>query len=82
MNVSIGEEFARLIQQKVESGRYASAREVVEEGLRALERAESGDEKKLAWLRQAWDQGVASGNVGRLHAEELKREARRRRGKV
>ncbi len=79
LNVSISEELARFIEQKVESGEYGSAQEVIEKALRTLELAEQSDEEKLAWLGQAWDRGIASGNVGPLDAEELKQEARRRR---
>lgn len=32
---------------------------------------------KLAWPKQAWKKGAASGNVGPLDAEDLKRQAQR-----
>jgi antitoxin ParD1/3/4 len=78
-NVVIREEFAEFIERKVASGEYSSAQEVIEKALRTLELAEQKDEEKLAWLRDAWDKGIASGNIGPLDAEELKRELQRRR---
>ena len=47
--------------QKVESGRYENASEVVRTALRALEREERQYEAKLAALRAAIDEGYASG---------------------
>lgn len=79
MNVQVGDELARIIEKRLESGRYSSAEEVLERALRALEIAEQSDEEKLAWLRAAVAEGEASGSVGPLNAEELKQEARRRR---
>lgn len=77
MNVPIGDEFARIVEKKVESGLYGSAQEVVEDALRNLELDQQSDEEKLAWLRQAWDEGVASGDAGELDIEEVIAEARR-----
>jgi antitoxin ParD1/3/4 len=79
MNVPVADEFARLIERKVESGRYGSAQDVVERALRMLDLAEREDEEKLAWLREAIREGEARGSVGALTADELKQEARRRR---
>jgi antitoxin ParD1/3/4 len=77
MNVSIGDDLARFVEKKVESGAYESAQDVVEAALRALELAEQSDEEKLAWLRQAYEEGIASGDAGELDIEEVIKEARR-----
>jgi antitoxin ParD1/3/4 len=83
--VKLGEHFARFIERKVESGEYGSVEEVIEHALLTLEQNEQQegneqtDDEKLAWLRQAWDQGVASGDAGPLDIETFKKEARRRR---
>ena len=79
MDVTIGEDFARFVERKVASGEFASAREVVEHALRILESDDPTGDEQLAWLRPAWNEGIASGNVGPLSADDLKHEARRRR---
>ena len=68
MNISISltPELVGLIEAKVESGRYTSTSEVVREALRLLERTDAREADALARLRQAWDQGVASGDAGEL----------------
>ena len=86
LDIVISEGFARYVEKKVASGEYESAGEVVEHALRLLEQADQAsaladqtDEEKLAWLRRAWDEGLASGDAGPLNLESLKEEARRRR---
>ena len=85
MNVIIGGHSARFIEKKLESGEYGSAEEVIEHALLALELNEQielndqTDEERIAWLRQAWAEGVASGDAGPLDIEAFKREAHRRR---
>jgi antitoxin ParD1/3/4 len=74
MNISISltPELVGLIKTKVESGRYTSTSEVVREALRLLERTDERD----ARLRQAWNDGVASGDAGPLDFADLKAQAR------
>ena len=80
MNVSISltPELVGLIKTKVASGRYTSTSEVVREALRLLERADQRDAEELRRLRQAWEEGVASGDRGPLDFAALKAEARSR----
>jgi antitoxin ParD1/3/4 len=63
MNVSLTPELERYLQEKVETGRYHSASEVMREALRALEREEQQYKVKLAALRTATE-GDASGVAG------------------
>jgi antitoxin ParD1/3/4 len=80
MNVSLTPELESLIQDKVASGRYASASEVVREALRLLERRDKTDAEKLEWLRKAWREGIESGPGGTLDdIEAIIEEARRER---
>lgn len=58
-SVSLGVHFDNIIQSSIESGRYASASEVIREGLRLVEERE----KKIIALRQAIEAGEASGYV-------------------
>ena len=60
-NVNLTEELDRFVLEKVESGRYENASEVVRGALRTLEREEQQYEAKLAVLRAAVDEGDASG---------------------
>jgi antitoxin ParD1/3/4 len=60
-NVNLTEELDRFVLEKVESGLYENASEVVRAGLRTLEREEGQYEAKLAALRSAIDAGDASG---------------------
>lgn len=87
ITVDLSEEEARFIESAVRDGRFESASEVVREALLLLERlshppepGEPSDEEKLAWLRAAVQEGIDSGEYGPIDFDELKREARRRRG--
>ena len=60
-NVNLTDELDRFVLEKVESGRYENASEVVRAALRILEREEQEYEAKLAALRAAIDEGDASG---------------------
>ena len=79
MNVSLPEELANFVKDKVSTGRYGSSSEVVREALRLMEKTEQQEAEKLALLRQAWPQGVDRGDAGEVDFEALKKEARARR---
>src|SRR6201986_1489118 len=79
---SIGKHFEELIATLIESGRYATASEVMREGLRLVEEREQRRQAKLEALRAEIQKGFDSGpaeDVGDMF-EPLKREGRRRRG--
>jgi antitoxin ParD1/3/4 len=70
----IGDHFEGFIKQQIRQGRYASASEVIRDGLRALEDQEKFRDMRLEWLRSEIQQGINSG-VGRSLeevADELK----------
>jgi antitoxin ParD1/3/4 len=60
-NVNLTPELDSFILERVESGRFENASEVVRSALRTLERDEQIFEAKLAALRAAIDEGDASG---------------------
>ncbi|HEV3040081.1 MAG TPA: type II toxin-antitoxin system ParD family antitoxin [Candidatus Angelobacter sp.] len=60
-NVNLTDELDRFVVNKVKTGRFENASEVVRAGLRSLEREEREYEAKLAALRAAIDEGDASG---------------------
>ena len=78
MNVSLTDELVRFVKTKVDSGRYTSSSEVVREALRLLEQHDRTEAEKLAWLRQAYQDGLASGPAKPLDWEALRGEAQRR----
>jgi antitoxin ParD1/3/4 len=79
MNVTLGEDAARIVEKMVDSGQYGSAEEVVEHALVGLALNEPFDEDVSAWLRQAYEEGIASGDAGELDIEKVIAEARRQR---
>jgi len=64
MNVNLTPTLERFVQQKVESGRYNSASEVVREALRLLEDHERVRLARLTELRKRIDEGIASLDLG------------------
>ena len=79
MNISLSRELEQLVQQKVESGRYRSASEVVRAGLRLLEREDERTEVLLTEVRAEVQAGIGQAERGELvDGEEA--VARRRRG--
>jgi antitoxin ParD1/3/4 len=82
---SIGKHFEDLIDTLVESGRYATASDVVREGLRLVEEREERRRAKLEALRAEIQQGFDSGpmeEIGDLHQwfEGIKARGRERLG--
>ena len=67
MNLSIGERWEGFVESAVKSGRYASASEVVREGLRLVEEREA----KLSALRETLNASIARG--GRISDDEMDR---------
>ena len=60
MNVSLTPELEKLVNKKVESGRYTSASEVIREGLRLLEEHDELRRIKLETLKREIARGVES----------------------
>lgn len=68
MNVSIGARWESFVDSVVEEGRYASASEVVREGLRLVEEREA----KLKALRKTIQAAIADGDgVGEEEMDRL-----------
>lgn len=58
MNVSLTPELEEMIAQKVQSGRYTSASEVIREALRLLEEHEELRQRRLAVVREHLERGL------------------------
>jgi antitoxin ParD1/3/4 len=72
---SLGEHFAAFIDEQVESGRYASASEVVRASLRLLEE----EDARLAAIRSALIEGEQSGPPTSFDFEAFLARKRRER---
>jgi antitoxin ParD1/3/4 len=65
MNVSLTPELEQLVNQKVQTGRYTSASEVIREGLRLLERRDEMQALQRDEMRRKIAAGVASLKAGK-----------------
>jgi antitoxin ParD1/3/4 len=87
MNVSLTPELERLVNEKVESGLYQTASEVVREALRLLKERDHAREHLRADVRAGFDQlargegRVYDRNSGRKLAKEIKSRGRAARAK-
>jgi antitoxin ParD1/3/4 len=66
MNVSLTAEQLAFVSQLANSGDYASASEVIRDGLRLLEREKAVDAEKIEILRREIGSGLADANAGRF----------------
>ncbi len=85
MNVSLTPELEQLVQQKVRSGRYLSASEVVREALRLLEDRDRLKDLKLEELRKFVAVGIEQadrGEVAPLDMEATLARVRSRKAKT
>ncbi|MGY5799221.1 type II toxin-antitoxin system ParD family antitoxin [Rheinheimera sp. YQF-1] len=57
MNITLGSEFEKRINEKVASGLYTSASEVIREGLRLLFEKDMAKQQQLEILRQEVSRG-------------------------
>ena len=76
---ALGKHYERFVSSLVDSGRYASASEVMRDSLRLLEEREKMREAKLEALRRDITAGLASGPAEPLDMQALKADARKRR---
>ena len=79
MNISLTPQLEQLVQERVKSGRYTSASEVIREALRMMEEKDRLLGAKLDQLRQDIREGVESGPATPWDPDEIKREGRARR---
>lgn len=66
MNVSLTPELEGMINEKVGSGMYNSASEVVRAGLRLIQQNDEIHAKKLAALRYDLQKGIDSAEAGQV----------------
>lgn len=78
MNVSLTPHLEELVHQKVASGRYGSASEVLREALRLLEERDRVHALRLEELRADIRNGIDSGPATPLDMEAIKARGRQR----
>jgi antitoxin ParD1/3/4 len=82
MNISLTPELEQFVNQKVESGKYQTASEVIRDGLRLLLEREELHQKKLDELRREIAIGIEQadqGKVATLNAKETLARVRKER---
>jgi antitoxin ParD1/3/4 len=78
MNVSLTPELEQLVSEKVESGRYSSASEVIREALRLLEEHDQLKQQRLAQVRKKIDRGLEQLDAGQgISPQEARARLRR-----
>jgi antitoxin ParD1/3/4 len=78
MNVSLTPQLEKLVQDRVKSGRYTSASEVIREALRLMDEKDRLLGAKLDQLRQDIRDGLESGPATPWNPEEIKPQGLRR----
>ncbi len=71
VTVSVSPQQAVLIQQAVSTGTYASDSEVLRDALHLWEQREQMRMLEIARLKQAYDEGIASGPAVEMNVEAL-----------
>ena len=77
LNINLTPQLEKLVRQKVSSGRYNSASEVVREALRLMEVQDELRSLKLEQLRRDIHEGRQSGPARPWSATDMKREGRK-----
>ena len=76
-SVTLGDHFEQIIDRSIESGRYASASEVIRAGLRMIDERE----QKIKLLRDAIEAGEKSGYIENFdpikHLASLKKRSKK-----
>jgi antitoxin ParD1/3/4 len=67
MNISLTKEFENYVAQKVESGMYHSASEVIRDGLRLMKERDELHQSRLAEVRKEIAIGIDQADRGKVH---------------
>jgi antitoxin ParD1/3/4 len=78
LNINLTPQLEKLVRQKVDSGRYNSASEVVREALRLMEKHNELHTLQLERLRRDIREGLDSGPARPWSVAEMKRQGRKR----
>lgn len=78
MNINLTPQLEEMVRQRVTSGLYTSASEVVREALRLMEEKDQLRTATLERLRNNIQEGLNSGPATAWDAEDIKQEGRAR----
>lgn len=78
MNISLTQHFEEMVKNKLASGLYHSASEVIRDALRLLEERDEERELKLKELRKEIQLGIDSGESKALDMEAIKLRGRKK----
>lgn len=78
LNINLTPQLEAMVRDKVASGLYSSASEVVREALRLMQEQDQLRALKLESLRRDIQEGLESGSAGALEIEAIKARARSR----
>ena len=79
ININLTPQLEEMVRQKVTSGMYSSASEVVREALRLMDEKDQLRAAKLSQLQQEIQEGLDSGPAIAWDPDEVKRAGRARR---
>ena len=79
MNINLTPQLEEMVREKVASGLYTSASEVVREALRLMDEKDRMRAAKLDQLRQDVQEGLNSGPATDWDSAEIKRAGRKKR---
>jgi antitoxin ParD1/3/4 len=79
MNINLTPQLEEMVRQKVVSGLYTSASEVVREALRLMDEKDQLRVARLKQLQQEVQDGLDSGQAAEWDAAEIKRAGRAKR---
>lgn len=79
MNINLTPQLEAMVRQKVDSGLYNSASEVVRDALRLMDEKDRLRAAKLDQLRQEIQEGLTSGPATDWDPEDIKRKGRAKR---
>jgi antitoxin ParD1/3/4 len=78
MNISLTPQLEKLVKNKVDSGLYCSASEVMRDALRLLEERDRKQMMQVETLRSEINKGLNSGKSSPLDVEAIKARGRKR----
>lgn len=79
ININLTPQLEEMVRQKVATGLYTTASEVVQEALRLMDERDQMRVAKLDQLRQAIQDGLESGPAAEFDPDDVKRAGRARR---
>lgn len=78
MNISLTPRLEEMVKNKLASGLYHSASEVIRDALRLLEERDQMRELQLSELRNEINMGINSGNSKKLDIASIKAKGRKK----